>query len=59
MTKQPQLPKGHCSILSPEFKYVPAVKTDLAKTFARIRDRRLAQSRAGASVSDLTPAKFM
>jgi len=59
MTKQPQLPKGHSSILSPEFKYVPAVKTDLAKTFARIRDRRLAQSRAGASVSGLTPAKLM
>jgi len=39
MTKQPQLPKGHSSILSPEFKYVPAVKTDLAKTFARIRER--------------------
>jgi hypothetical protein len=56
MTKQPQLPKGHSSILSPEFKYVPAVKTLLAKTFARIRERRLAQSRRGASVSDPVPA---
>jgi hypothetical protein len=56
MTKQPQLPKGHSSILSPEFKYVPAVKTDLAKTFARIRERRLAQSRRGTGVSNPVPA---
>ena len=56
MTKQPQLPKGHSSILSPEFKYVPALKTDLAKTFVRIRERRLAQSRRGASVWDPVPA---
>jgi hypothetical protein len=56
MEQGPQLPKGHSSILSPEFKYVPAVKTDLAKTFARIRERRLAQSRRGASVSDPVPA---
>lgn len=39
MNKLPQLPKGHVSILSPVFRYVPAASTDLAKTFARIRRR--------------------
>lgn len=29
--------KPPVSILSPDFKYVPAVSTDLARTFARIR----------------------
>jgi hypothetical protein len=29
--------KPRVSILSPDFKYVPAVSTDLARTFARIR----------------------
>jgi len=56
MTKQPQLPKGNASILSPTFRYVPAVKTDVAKTFARIREQqRLAQRRTGRSASDLMP----
>lgn len=41
MNKHPQLPKGHTSILSPQFKYVPAVSTDLAATFARIRGERM------------------
>ena len=53
MMNKPQLPKGHTSILSPTFKYVPAADTDLARTFARIREQRLAQARAGASVSVL------
>ena len=53
MMNKPQLPKGHTSILSPTFKYVPAVNTDLARTFARIREQRLAQTRTGASVSVL------
>ena len=48
---QPQLPKGHTSILSPAFKYVSAVKTDLSRTFARIREQRIAQARAAAGVS--------
>jgi len=48
-----QLPNGHTSILSPAFRYVPAVKTDLSKTFARIREQRVAQLRAGANVSVL------
>jgi hypothetical protein len=55
MNKQPQLPKGHTSILSPAFKYVPAASTDLAKTFARIRAQRIASVRAGASVAVLKP----
>ncbi len=29
--------KPRVSILSPDFKYVPAVSTDVARTFARIR----------------------
>ena len=36
-----QLPKGHISILSPAFKYVPAAATDIAKTFARMRGQHL------------------
>ena len=48
---KPQLPNGHASILSPAFRYVPAVKTDLSKTFARLREQRIA--RAGANVSVL------
>lgn len=55
MDKQPQLPKGHTSILSPAFKYVPAASTDLAKTFARIRAQRLAQVRTGGKVAVLKP----
>jgi hypothetical protein len=53
MMNKPQLPKGHTSILSSTFKYVPAANTDLARTFARIREQRFAQARAGASVSVL------
>ena len=50
---QLQLPKGHTSILSPAFRYVPAVKTDLSRTFARVREQRAAQARAPAGVSVL------
>ena len=50
MSRQPQLPKGHTSILSPTFRYVPAASTDLAQTFARIRSQRLAQLGTGVSV---------
>jgi len=55
MMNKPQLPKGHASILSSTFKYVPAANTDLSRTFARIREQRLAQVRTGASVSILKP----
>ena len=41
MNKHPQLPKGYTSILSPQFRYVPAALTDLAATFARIRGERM------------------
>jgi hypothetical protein len=49
-SRQPQLPEGRTSILSPTFRYVPAASTDLAQTFARIRSQRLAQLGTGASV---------
>lgn len=35
------LPKGHPSLLGGGFKYTPAVKTDLAKTFERIRRQQV------------------
>ncbi len=38
---QKTLPKGHSWCLGTGFKYTPATHTDLAKTFARIRDRKL------------------
>ena len=51
---RPQLPNGSASILSPAFRYVPAAKTDLATTFARIREQqRAALQRAGANVAVL------
>lgn len=50
---RPQLPNGHTSILSPAFRYVPAAKTDISKTFARIREQRIALPRSGANVSVL------
>lgn len=31
------LPKGHLSCLSKTFRYTPAVRTNIAETFARIR----------------------
>ena len=41
MNKHPRLPKGHMTTLSTAFKYVPAARTDVAETFARIRGQRL------------------
>lgn len=42
------LPRRHTSILSPQFRYVPAACTNVAATFARVRAERLrAQSDAG------------
>lgn len=41
MSSHTRLPKGHTSLLSPRFRYVPAACTDLAATFARIRGERL------------------
>ena len=34
------LPKGHPSLLGAGFRYTPAVHTDLAKTFARVREQQ-------------------
>jgi hypothetical protein len=36
---QRMLPKGHPSCLSRSFRYTPSVETDVAKTFARVRER--------------------
>jgi hypothetical protein len=47
---QTSLPKGHVSILSRSFKYTPAVETDVAKTFARIRAQLAAQSKPPSNV---------
>jgi hypothetical protein len=55
MMNKPQLPKGHTSILSPTFKYVPAANTDLSRTFARIREQRVPHVRGSASISVLKP----
>jgi hypothetical protein len=50
---KPQLPKGHQSLLSPTFKYVPAVQTDLSKTFARVRQAQVAALAQSGTVSVL------
>ena len=57
MMNKPQLPKGHASILSPGFKYVPAANTDLAKTFARIREQHRAAAGKAGTVSVLRPKR--
>jgi len=42
------------SILDPTFQYVPAVETDLKKTFARIRrEQERAKAVAGAAASNV------
>ena len=49
------LPKGHPSLLGAGFKYTPAVHTDLAKTFARVREQQqqAAKIEAGGKVRAL------
>lgn len=46
------LPKGHLSCLSSAFRYTPAMRTNIAETFARIRqellEREAKQPQAGA-----------
>jgi hypothetical protein len=42
------LPKGQPSLLGTGFKYTPASHTDLAKTFARIRERQQRETKADA-----------
>ncbi len=43
------LPKGHASLLGTGFRYTPALHTDLATTFARIRERHLKEKRPEAN----------
>jgi hypothetical protein len=49
------LPKGHASLLGAGFRYTPASHTDLAKTFARIRERQQKEAKpeAGRNVRAL------
>jgi hypothetical protein len=54
---KPLLPKGHASILSPRFRYVPATHTDLARTFARIRQQLRTPARPSATVSEIKPRR--
>jgi hypothetical protein len=51
------LPKGHQSCLSRSFKYTPAVDTNVAKTFERIRLQLAAQPREPSNVRELAPRK--
>ena len=50
---QKSLPKGHESCLSHAFRYTPAVKTDVAKTFARIRQQQRAPASEPTNVRPL------
>lgn len=50
---KPQLPKGHQSLLSPAFKYVQAMETDLSKTFARVRLQQVVVPAQSGTVSVL------
>jgi hypothetical protein len=54
---KPLLPKGHSSILSPGFRYVPAASTDIAKTFARVKRELKREERPAANVSVLKARK--
>jgi hypothetical protein len=47
--------KPRVSILSPDFKYVPAVSTDVARTFARIRreQRQRAEQQCRSDAADV------
>jgi hypothetical protein len=53
------LPKGHASLLGTGFRYTPASHTDLAMTFARIRERQLKEKKpeAGGNVRALPSRK--
>lgn len=54
---KPQLPKSFSSILSRQFRYVPAAQTDIAKTFARVRHELEREARPSGNVSLLTARK--
>ncbi|HSD43148.1 MAG TPA: hypothetical protein VLD36_14930 [Burkholderiales bacterium] len=48
------LPKGHLSCLSSAFRYTPAVRTNIAETFARIK-QELQEREADAPASQEAP----
>jgi hypothetical protein len=48
------LPKGHLSCLSNAFRYTPALRTNIAETFARIR-RELQNRDANAATAQEAP----
>ena len=54
---QTSLPKGHVSILSRSFKYTPAVETDVAKTFARVRLQLEAERKEPSNIRELPHRK--
>lgn len=54
---QTSLPKGHVSCLSKSFKYTPAVNTDVAKTFARVRLQLQAGIKEPSNVRELPQRK--
>jgi hypothetical protein len=39
-----KLPKGHKSVYDPSFKYTSASRTDIARTFARIKREQRANN---------------
>lgn len=45
------------SILDPSFRYVPSMRTDLRKTFARVRREQAAAKAPLASVTPIAKAK--
>lgn len=46
------LPKGHLSCLSNAFRYTPAVSTNVADTFARIKRQLKEQETSGSASSE-------
>jgi hypothetical protein len=48
------LPKGHLSCLSNAFRYTPAVRTNIAETFARIK-RELQEREENVSAPGAAP----
>jgi hypothetical protein len=52
------LPKGHLSIPSKSFRYTPALETDVAKTFARVRARLDGERREQSNVRELPHRKL-
>lgn len=42
-------------LTDPEFKYVPAVATDIRKTFARVRQQQRAAAQARAATDKVKP----